>query len=72
MHGFSPFQIIIDKDKSLIKRPSSNIMYPQSSTSARMMKVLSMWINQKWAVSDENQESIEELQISFRSGGFEN
>ena len=28
-----------------------------------------MWINQEQAVSDENQESIQELQISFWSGG---
>jgi len=27
-----------------------------------------MWFNQKWAESDENQESIQELQISFGSG----
>jgi hypothetical protein len=29
-----------------------------------------MWINEKNALSDENQESIQELQISFRSGGM--
>ena len=29
-----------------------------------------MWINQKNAVSDEKQDSIQELQISFRSGGI--
>jgi hypothetical protein len=28
-----------------------------------------MWINQEQAVSDENQESIQELQIIFWSGG---
>ena len=27
-----------------------------------------MWINQKNAVSDEKQDSVQELQISFRSG----
>jgi len=34
-------------------------------------KVLGMWINKKLAVSDENQESIQKLQISFSSGGIE-
>jgi hypothetical protein len=29
-----------------------------------------MWINQKQALSDEQQESFQELQISLRSGGM--
>ena len=31
---------------------------------------LSMWINQKNAVPGEMQESVQDLQISFRSGGM--